>query len=904
MNNPLVVDVLQSTTGCKDGDCRNCDKRGLLIQPLRLSAFCSDDEAANANAPALGHDEIVLSASRYCARLPRESYIYVLVHRPGLVHWQAYYVRPGGHLETFPVDDPPPRRTAEVACSRMAEAADAMLIAIQDADEVDHSYWLLTPDPLSSDKLEEYRNNAERFAGEGKMHHFSPKQWIQSRTGEQYVMDADAMRQYTLEYVALAENDAARGDLPPYLVSTPLIQALEQQAFPPLSDPLAGSSSTSGLPQLLTGQNPSSALIDAAGRLGRVHETLRDTGGAAILLRDPLGITQELNAWRNAAMEGMEPWMRTRDGHGADNEWKLLTAMRLADVREGLCEQRIQEVDTSIDRPLHGEPADNLLEHLHPDPNRRAREAYIRAAMARLRFDSDQFTERPRIEQEAWRRYPDPNRQARDEARERMRQTHRSVIGEDRIDERKQDAADRLVARFNSQLDGTDAQIIADFNREAAPWMETMRARAPDHLAWLQSSDVIAGLHAYDPQDWQRGWAFAMQTSLAMIGMEATEAGQAVLDGWWNDTGIPDTNLAWRTYGLNHARLIADTRQALVEAHAQAQAGDAALDVGAVLEGGTGAAAAVLKAFDEANRALESVEQAGRVGWFRRGLLGGVMGWYAQLGRAVLGAALPTGADRAMTRVMVHALQMRLGSFALRLRLDELHAAGTEASAARVRGQINRRIREAVEGELKRGNRGNFYQARFLAVLALVESSHFLVKARSIEDGDSVLKAELTAAGLALVGGSMEMLGLGATWTGERFSQGSVVARSSQAWGGRLRLYGGFLAGTAGVVMAAVDGRHAFTSFDERNFALGYAYAARALAISSAAFLGATVAFAGTASYLNLLMRRSNNGFLTKVLDVGSRWALRLSMNQARMLFLRTWGPRLGWVGLGWERRY
>ncbi|PJJ96055.1 hypothetical protein CO611_09010 [Lysobacteraceae bacterium NML03-0222] len=799
-------------------------------------------------------DGLTLTKSKHALRMLREGYLYVLVERPPMLFWQAYYVRPSGHLQQFPVERPPSRKSPVVACARMASAAHAMLVSIEDADKVDNSYWLFTPDPLSKRKLDEYRVNAAKFADEGKMQRFSPRQWLQSQTGEGYALKPEVMAAYVLEFIA------ANSALPPVVVQpplagirhspSPLLAALDTQPFPPFSDPLRDAVEPLG-----------SRLAGRAGQLQEITQTLSRTQGVALALYDPIGTTQELNAWRNQAMAGLEPWMQEKDANGISNEWKFVVASQWQemrqDIREGrikLAEEEVRQQHAAADAALEQRLSDELgLLSSTPEDA----EAVINTVMA----------------------------------------SHRRLAEQSRtqaIARAGQRAADRLD-EAEAQLDGSQHTILEAFAAKAAPWTERVSARSADHLAMLQSESLIKGLYAYDEQDWKQGWAFAKEVSLAMMGMEASEAGQALLDGWWKDTTMPESNLAWRVYGLNQQRLMADARQALAEAEAKASA-DSLPSFAAEAQKGAGVLGRVLKAFDEANRALLEIEQ-GYVDWFQRRRLGTLMGWYAQLGRAVFRVAQPNALDMHMQKVMVRSAQMRLGNFATQMRIEEHAAAGRRVNPAYVRGQVSRYIRQGLEKEFSKGAAGGFYQARFLLLASLVESVSLGLSVRKLPK-DSREAAEILAAAMALSAGTLELVRQGAAWLGERYSQGAVTARSSAVWGGRLQLYGGFLAGCAGVIGVWLDYRDAKYEFQVKNNWLMLAYSSRALLIGAASVLSAVVAFAGSAAYLKYAMERSTWGVMRTALSYANRWSTWLAGNSRLLASFRVWGARLGWAGL------
>ncbi len=863
MDNRIVGAALKAVSPCVQGNCRNCDKAGLLVHPFRYSAFCSDDASVLGMVPSLRPSTGValpeLRTARYTLRMMREGYLYVVLKRNGLTQLDSYYVRPSGRLMRFR-GEPPDRKTSAIACARMAASANALMVAIDAPEEVEMSYWLFTPDPLSNTKEAELVEQAELLAGQGILQAFSPRQWVAQQSSQEFALSPLTIRAFVLEYLAIGEIAALAA------LQTPIVAALDEQAFPALCDPL-----DPPLPPHFHaaggGAIYSSALQRSLPVLREAATALHASGGVGIALQDAIGITQELNAWRNRAMEGVESWMRQRDTHGRDNAWKYLAAHQYAQIREGVLSKRIRVArDDAADRA--NAPYDKVEEDLKtaevgggmvdPGPMLEI------VAIAR---DADPFGARRRAVEQAERR-----------AKERF-------------------------DRAEAQLDGTQTTILEEFNAIAAPCEQTMRERAPDHLAWLCSPMLTLALRSYDQHDLIRGWAFAVQVGIAMTGMEADDDSRLVLDEWWKtlavvdpaSQGIEEGNLAWRVYALNYLPLAQELVGALEEANTYSPA----TDVWGIAATGNEAVIRVLDMFDKANAALRACENAGQVAWFKRSLLGTVMSWYAQWGRVLYKTSLPAAADKVQMNLMIQALQLRMGDYARNYPVAEFHARSVDSvTTSYWRGQFSRYVREGLEREMAKGREGGVYQGRALMLATLFESLNLMIKGRNLLGDAPTARqgAELIASGLTLSGGVLVILEEGSTWIKGNFKPASQVASYSEVWGGRLGLYGGFLVATAGVVGAVLDADSAFQNQKAERGPLSIAYSARAFIGGTASVVGATISFAGSAPFLRVTFKRARIALFRSLLDVSSRIATRLLANEVVMLMLRLWGARLGWA--------
>jgi len=865
MDNRIVGAALKTVSPCVQGNCRNCDKTGLLVHPFRYSAFCSDDASILGMVPALrpstGAALPELRTARYALRMMREGYLYVVLKRHGLTQLDSYYVRPSGRLMRFR-GEPPDRKTSAIACARMAASANALMVAIDAPEEVAMSYWLFTPDPLSSNKEAELVEQAEMMAAQGVLQAFSPQQWVAQQGSQEFALSPMTIRAFVLEYLAIGEIAALAA------LQTPIVAALDEQAFPALCDPL-DPPMPPRFDALRGGAVYQSALQRSLPALREAATALHASGGVGIALQDAIGITQELNAWRNRAMEGVEPWMRHRDAHGRDNAWKYLAAHQYAQIREGVLSKRIRLArDDAADRA--NAPYDKIEEDL--------KTAEVRGGM----IDPGPMLEIVTITRDA-----DPFGLRR------------------RVVERAERLAKERFDRAEAQLDGTQTSILEEFKAIAAPCEQKMRERAPDHLAWLCSPMLTLALRSYDQHDLVRGWAFAVQVGIAMTGMEADDESRLVLDDWWKtlalvdpaSQGIEEGNLAWRVYALNHLPLA----QELVGALDAAQTDASATDVWGIAAAGNEAVIRALDMFDKANAALRACENAGQVAWFKRSLLGTVMSWYAQWGRVLYKTSLPAAADKFQMNLMTRALQLRMGDYARNYPVAEFHARSADTvKTSYWRGQFSRFVRVGLDREMAKGREGGVYQGRALMLATLFESLNLMIKGRNLLGDAPTARqgAELIASGLTLSGGVLAILEEGSTWIKGNFKAGSQVASYSGVWGGRLGLYGGFLVGIAGVISAVLDVSAMAESSRRRRRWLATAYGARAFVAGAVVGIGATISFAGSAPFIRTLYKRTGSNFIRGLIRGTGGLAASLLANKDLMVMLRVWGARLGWAGV------
>jgi hypothetical protein len=489
-------------------DCKFCDKRGLLWLPLRYAAVGAASPSALDPLPKLtgklgqGVTDLALTRAKYAVRLLRPGYLYVLLERKGVKYWDAYRVLEDAFLYKFNPEDPP-QVEPNFSCDRTVCGVNASMVAIPEADDVPRVWSLLVHAPLTKAKLDEYRANADKYVGEGKLQTFSPASWLKGGTGQPHTLLAPELLTKVAEFILFTQPGN------PY--DTGLGQAMEQQLFPASKDAYAGA--------------PPDDQGHYFGRLGSLYNTIKRVGHASFVLHDHIGLTQELNDFRNAALSPVEAFLAKREGE-VDNQRRLDVMQAIEDVHGGvkahfikLNAERIQNVDQM-----------NL-------PNHQAGTARQLRAMGRI-------AEAEKLEA-----------QMKDHERRKALNRQRLLDGTE-ADAQWQSVYAKLldqdeIGKFRKALEALSQRCGQQAN-----------ARAADHLLWLKESRLVDAFDVFDPAEQGCGFEFNREHMLCTHGMFGVESNHATLAEWMNVDKVERKNLYMRANLYNHHDLIHHANEA------------------------------------------------------------------------------------------------------------------------------------------------------------------------------------------------------------------------------------------------------------------------------------------------------------------------------------------------------
>ncbi len=789
------------------GPCGGC-KRWVKILPLRYGVIASTDLSAMTDlAPdlpsTLGKALVpTLSTARYAIRWLREGYVYVFTKRLGrqFTCEAAYQVHATGLLHPVWPDDP------GVPMSGIA-ALGAWTITIGDPEDVEESRFLFSRDPLSPITLARYRDtNVLR----SRLQKFDLRGLVQGCSNYYDVLAPDEIPARVAEYLA--------SSIPPAR------DTLEDQPFPPFR----------------SGLNPGFGPADMGSILASVHRELSADQGFAFVLEDAIGVAQELNAWRNDAVEKMRPWLETKDHEGISNERRYAVAQALDNVKAGMQEGRLARAT---------ERGERLVEQV----------AKINAGSTPGSPLTDLY------------HLYTPERAQAIAAKE-------SLIAFDRYQ--------KLL-----DWDGAKASVQHEFKRRDRRVQQEMDARSVDHLAWISSPVMDAAIDLYDRDEPVWGMAFAEQIGLCVIGMNGCPSGNSHLEGWWTDTDIGQRNLGLRAMTRNQLVIEAEARTALAKAEA-----DNALTVeNAVLLLGTAGERfkGVADLIAKSDAAVDAARKAGTHAWFTRRPAGHVFALFAQLNQFMLKQVPGNAVDRRLLVPMMGLMHAQLGRAATSIRLQDLAQAGQAANEAHVAGQLNShigRVRGSLMREFQNGGNGEFYKIRGGAVIALLEAVLLLAKG-SASDKDSVQWAEFTAAGLTTAAAGFELAAMSVESVAARYGAATAVGRGSSIMLGGMKLAGGGLATLGGGVMAVLDSIEFGRAFNKDRYALGTAYFAHAIVSFGIAGLSAAISLSASAPFLRWLLDSTQKQFLRAILPALVRQAEALAVARVSAML----GLALGW---------
>lgn len=538
--------------------------------------------------------------------------------------------------------------------------------------------------------------------------------------------------------------------------------------------------------------------------------------GVALVLDDSIGMTQALNARRNQSVEVLEEYLRKNspaDDKGVDNHRKLTIAFAIENLKKIVAdkaEQKYHDGQQNIgvvytDRGYGGGNAQavmmtagNYRPFLNPEDQ---------AAKQRAEIDD--------VRRDSWKgkygRYVDEDR----------RQT--------------------FLKEYRDVADKADA---------------IKEARAADHLTWLTSPRLQDALLAYDRNDTCQGLYFESQLGVAMVGMNASKDGDALLCGW---TGGPTalTNLAWRGLAQNQEGAEKEIEKLLGQRGQLVNFSESQLD---------DTIKVLATIYDKSHSAVEAIEAAsehGGPGHIR--LAGGVL-LVNVLGNRLFESKAASLLDTPTNVVLAWIFKARLGRFAQQMHME---TRGGIALSNGVITKINAASSESFANALKTGVKGPMAGLRVASTLALLEAWNLKIKAQKVDKGSR----EYVELGAAVMATSAAGLELGGAAVGLAERSGNVAVRQAATiFKGGLRLNAGVLAGGAAFIGAAFDVQDAAQA-GKASLAAVYYLRATAQVGSGALSMGLGLGYG--APYLRYIAEKHAESQFLKLAASGAEWVAK-----------------------------
>jgi len=292
------------------------------------------------------------------------------------------------------------------------------------------------------------------------------------------------------------------------------------------------------------------------------------TRGVGLVLGDPIGITQELNNWRNAAYEKIHSDFLNKNTTVSGRTVTYERAVRAAAGYDNLhqsyglfkasghIEQQWSGLNKSDQRYVIAQGIKASYERSLERYKNMSDEAYQRE----IEHSDDYMVVRDR--QERIKNLEEDI--AREEARIRRLEGELALAqGEfaQIIEHEAQQVPlyqQEFEEKYTPMLNSTQYDTIRQAYQQACKRVDgIVDKRVQNHLGWLQSTVLLNALDYYDPGDAMNGVAFTEQAMFCMQNAEGNEDGyQQVIEYWWmmREADLRK-NLALRAFCFNQEAL-------------------------------------------------------------------------------------------------------------------------------------------------------------------------------------------------------------------------------------------------------------------------------------------------------------------------------------------------------------
>jgi len=302
-------------------DCKFCADADMMILPLRYAVVCSSHDiklkplsgtlGGNVNKTVLSPASSNHKQAAYSVRPLRPGYLYVLLDRGGVKSWQAYAVTQGAELYKF-MEKMPPSEPPVFSCTTEGHRINASMIHIQNPCKVEKAWMLFTPNPLTPAKLDEIKKAPDSCAA---MQTFSPAGWLKGNNGQPHSLQAKQLPEQVAEMQVgcpYTLNAVYESLFPPYENADIFSEKKDIRDCYPFCRRTKNKEMKKAVEKNLA------HLEDLKSRLERnADQKANRPADPAFVLHDAIGITQELNVWRN---QGLRRWYEQNNEGGVTND--------------------------------------------------------------------------------------------------------------------------------------------------------------------------------------------------------------------------------------------------------------------------------------------------------------------------------------------------------------------------------------------------------------------------------------------------------------------------------------------------------------------------------------------------------------------------------------------------------
>lgn len=549
-------------TNPQNPNCVNCNKSGLAILPVRYTVVPNQ---VDATLPApLGNkvSDVKLGQHKYALRALRQGYLYVFHEkhpRGSQITWEVYSVTEAGTLwkQLSPSAITP--ALEEPSCSRSGHNIPASVITIEAPEKCQRVWIAFSEHAWSAETFKDFASDSK--LRDRRMQTFLPATWITAGGYRHGLPATKANIEQVLEYKPGFNPNGLNGAALPAISDA---SGVHKQARLTMQ---------STRYKAVARTNQSEPLVKLMQQISQ-HKG-KDHPPVMIALWDAVGITHELNGFRNDTAGWVEKY-------NAERDQQVSAMMSIVGLKQALAKRAGDSVDDfqkqAIDNStFSGDTQQRRLNAAKLPPDQRARELEIcnifddwkarkvPTSLFAMRLNEANFMKEPQRSIEIGR----IKQEANDMLARRDKNAAQNI----------EDARGGAWGRYEEQLAGAGKsgkkqyQVFKEnYDQFLTAVDHLMNERTVDLVAWLESKYLLNAFTEFHGNSVEDGIVFDDQIGCAVFGINSSQSGQAKLDAWVKEIKATETNLLWRAIALNQTEGMQEITAFLQEIQQHAEA--------------------------------------------------------------------------------------------------------------------------------------------------------------------------------------------------------------------------------------------------------------------------------------------------------------------------------------------
>lgn len=548
-------------TNPQNPDCNNCNKAGLAILPVRYAVVPSNIFTFLPLGIGNKVTDVKLSHHRYALRTLRQGFVYLFYEKSarGVRNaWEVYSVTPNGtvwkQLSIMAIQPKPD----EPSCSGSGHNIPTSVITIEKPEKCGKVWIAFSEHKWSPETFKEFAGDVK--LRDRRMQTIVPAMWVKNKTYRHGVEATQANIETVVEY---------QDSFNTYSLEPGALPIISKEDGSHIPTNLKKCSTRYPL-HMRTGQ--SKTLADKIKQIGEHPQG--HYPGMVMAVWDTVGITHELNGFRNDATGWIKKYSQERELE--------LTAMSAIDgVRKALEDKAGQHARAASEYGVWkwtaAESAKRKAnaQHLYAkDPVRLRHEIELcdlwekdaaqkvpsHIAMPRqysVTLSDKQWAENmAKIDAQA-AQYKTPDNSTGKSLAEKR---------EERSQQWEKEAIDATWPKYQAKLSKDYENFKNNYNAFLSAADKLIEQRTEDLISWIESKSLINALTEYNDKDIDDGIAFEDAVGNMVFGISSSASGRKKFTEWAKEAQSTEYNLLWRSMALNQKERIEEVNVALKHA--------------------------------------------------------------------------------------------------------------------------------------------------------------------------------------------------------------------------------------------------------------------------------------------------------------------------------------------------